>query len=66
MFHDDFASLTEATRILGCDRKTIYRMMADGRLTAYRRAYNVRNGPIWFDRKKLDELCRLIPVEASA
>lgn len=51
----DFVNIKEAARIMGISRPTVYRMLADGRLTWYRKPA-VKRGPVEIPRAEVEAL----------
>ncbi len=56
---------TEAAKILGCDRATVNRMAADGRLPIVRKLPGLR-GPNLFERVDVERLAAEQAKETSA
>jgi hypothetical protein len=64
--NDDYVTITEAARILGCNRPTVYRLIEEGKVRAFRRAYIRDHGPVFVERNGLEELARFVPVGVPA
>lgn len=64
--NDSYVTITEAARILGSNRVTVYRLIEEGKVKAYRKAYSRDRGPVFVERKELEELARLVPVGVPA
>lgn len=54
--NQDFVSISEAARILGVSRPTVYRLIQDGRLTAERYHVYRPRGPIRLRRAEVEAL----------
>jgi excisionase family DNA binding protein len=58
---EGFVTITEATRIMGVSRWTVYRLIADGKLPAYTSSMNRRVKLV--KRSDLDVLMQPQPIE---
>jgi excisionase family DNA binding protein len=61
---DDYLTLTEAARLLGVSRWTVYRRIDEGALTAYQSPSNRRVRLV--KRTEVEQLCTPVPATPVA